>query len=252
MALISAAATLVEAEAAERARDLGDAAELAASTLRAELMAARTEAAAEEIGRPLECAYRPTPRRSWRGPAATPTRRRRAAAAAEAWEALARPYPAARVRRREAEALRRGGRARGGGRGGGEALAGAERSAPTGWSREIAGPDRPGAAADGAGARGRRTAAGRRRRRGGRRGAADGAAASDRPLRPDPARAPGAGGAGRGRHQPRDRRRLFMAEKTASVHVSRILAKLGVRSRTEAAAVAYRLAWSTGPAPRDR
>ena len=33
---------------------------------------------------------------------------------------------------------------------------------------------------------------------------------------------------------------LFMAEKTASVHVSRILAKLGVRSRTEAAAVAYR------------
>ena len=33
---------------------------------------------------------------------------------------------------------------------------------------------------------------------------------------------------------------LFMAEKTASVHVSRILAKLDVRSRTEAAAVAHR------------
>ena len=33
---------------------------------------------------------------------------------------------------------------------------------------------------------------------------------------------------------------LHMAEKTASVHVSRILAKLNVRSRTEAAAVAYR------------
>ena len=33
---------------------------------------------------------------------------------------------------------------------------------------------------------------------------------------------------------------LFMAEKTASVHVSRILAKLGVRSRTQAAAVAHR------------
>jgi DNA-binding NarL/FixJ family response regulator len=31
-----------------------------------------------------------------------------------------------------------------------------------------------------------------------------------------------------------------MAEKTASVHVSRILAKLNVRSRTEAAAVAHR------------
>ncbi|MCW3015128.1 MAG: transcriptional regulator, LuxR family, partial [Solirubrobacterales bacterium] len=35
--------------------------------------------------------------------------------------------------------------------------------------------------------------------------------------------------------------RLYMAEKTASVHVSRILAKLDVRSRTEAAAVAHRL-----------
>jgi DNA-binding NarL/FixJ family response regulator len=36
---------------------------------------------------------------------------------------------------------------------------------------------------------------------------------------------------------------LFMAEKTASVHVSRILAKLGVHSRTEAAAVAHRGGW---------
>ena len=34
---------------------------------------------------------------------------------------------------------------------------------------------------------------------------------------------------------------LYMAEKTASVHVSRILAKLGVSSRTQAAAVAHRL-----------
>ncbi len=35
---------------------------------------------------------------------------------------------------------------------------------------------------------------------------------------------------------------LYMAEKTASVHVSRILAKLDVRGRTQAAAVAHRLA----------
>jgi ATP/maltotriose-dependent transcriptional regulator MalT len=34
---------------------------------------------------------------------------------------------------------------------------------------------------------------------------------------------------------------LYMSEKTASVHVSRILAKLGVSSRVEAAAVAHRL-----------
>jgi DNA-binding CsgD family transcriptional regulator len=39
---------------------------------------------------------------------------------------------------------------------------------------------------------------------------------------------------------------LFMAEKTASVHVSRILAKLDVRSRTEAAAVAHRLGLAVG------
>ncbi len=40
--------------------------------------------------------------------------------------------------------------------------------------------------------------------------------------------------------------RLFMAEKTASVHVSRILAKLGVRSRTEAATAAHRLGLVAG------
>jgi DNA-binding CsgD family transcriptional regulator len=39
---------------------------------------------------------------------------------------------------------------------------------------------------------------------------------------------------------------LFMAEKTASVHVSRILSKLGVQSRTQAAAVAHRLHLDSG------
>ena len=38
---------------------------------------------------------------------------------------------------------------------------------------------------------------------------------------------------------------LFMSEKTASVHVSRILAKLDVRGRVEAAAVAHRLGLTT-------
>jgi ATP/maltotriose-dependent transcriptional regulator MalT len=39
---------------------------------------------------------------------------------------------------------------------------------------------------------------------------------------------------------------LFMSEKTASVHVSRILAKLDVGGRVEAAAVAHRLGLTTG------
>jgi DNA-binding CsgD family transcriptional regulator len=45
---------------------------------------------------------------------------------------------------------------------------------------------------------------------------------------------------------------LYMAEKTAGVHVSRMLAKLDVRSRTEAAAVAHRLglAWCCRPDTR--
>ncbi len=34
---------------------------------------------------------------------------------------------------------------------------------------------------------------------------------------------------------------LFISPKTASVHVSRIIAKLDVRNRVEAAAVAHRL-----------
>lgn len=42
--------------------------------------------------------------------------------------------------------------------------------------------------------------------------------------------------------------RLFMAEKTASVHVSRILAELDVKSRTEAAAVAHRHGLAAPPA----
>jgi DNA-binding NarL/FixJ family response regulator len=37
---------------------------------------------------------------------------------------------------------------------------------------------------------------------------------------------------------------LYISPKTASVHVSNILAKLGGHTRVEAAAVAHRLAWT--------
>ncbi|MCY0941201.1 LuxR C-terminal-related transcriptional regulator [Streptomyces sp. H34-S5] len=42
---------------------------------------------------------------------------------------------------------------------------------------------------------------------------------------------------------------LFIAPKTASVHVSNILAKLGVAGRGEAAALAHRLRLFAGPGP---
>jgi DNA-binding NarL/FixJ family response regulator len=44
-----------------------------------------------------------------------------------------------------------------------------------------------------------------------------------------------------GRSNPQIAGALFISPKTASVHVSNILAKLGVGSRVEAAAVAHRL-----------
>ena len=44
-----------------------------------------------------------------------------------------------------------------------------------------------------------------------------------------------------GENEPTNRRALFVSEKTASVHVSNILRKLGVSSRVDAAAVAERL-----------
>jgi DNA-binding CsgD family transcriptional regulator len=224
MALVSAAATMVEAEAAERARDLGDAAELEAAVARAELGAARTAAAAEEIGRTLECAYRldaeadlARARRDADAPA-------RAAAAAAAWDGLGRPYPAARARRREAEALVSAGEREAAAAVAAEALAAAERLGSEWLAREVAGfiararLRTIGADHDGAGA-----------------------GEADDPFGLTPRERQVLAAVAEGATNREIAAQLFMAEKTASVHVSRILAKLGVRSRTEAAAVAYRL-----------
>ena len=43
---------------------------------------------------------------------------------------------------------------------------------------------------------------------------------------------------------------LFISEKTASVHVSHILAKMHVASRVEAASVAHRMGWTAGVRPK--
>jgi predicted ATPase/DNA-binding CsgD family transcriptional regulator len=256
MALISAAAAAVEAEAAERARDLGDSAEVEASKLRAELMAARTQAAAEEIGkRPLECAYGLTAEAHLARARGDADAVERADAAASAWEALSRPYQAAQMRLREAEAHAARGERRAAGAAAAQALAAAEELGSAWLAADVAGfiararlPT--GGAARGDGARGRGASGGRRD------GGGDGSGSDGAVSGPD-------GGPGETDEDPfgltpRERQvlaalangatnreiaaSLYMAEKTASVHVSRILAKLGVRSRTEAAAVAHRLA----------
>ncbi|MFT3863083.1 MAG: AAA family ATPase [Solirubrobacterales bacterium] len=234
MALISAAATAVEAEAAERARDLGDAAEVEASVLRAELMAARTEAAAEEVGRRLEGAYRTEAESDLaraRGDADAPAR---AAVAAAAWEELSRPYLAAQARRREAEAHAAAGDREAAGATAARALAEAERIGSAWLASELAGfiararlpGGAPMAAADG----------------GSRDGVGGAKAADEDPFGLTPRERQVLAALAEGATNREIAADLYMAEKTASVHVSRILAKLGVRSRTEAAAVAHRLA----------
>ncbi|WP_461028111.1 helix-turn-helix domain-containing protein, partial [Streptomyces sparsus] len=52
-----------------------------------------------------------------------------------------------------------------------------------------------------------------------------------------------------GRSNPQIAGELFISPKTASVHVSRILAKLGVAGRGEAAALAHRLRLLPTPSP---
>jgi ATP/maltotriose-dependent transcriptional regulator MalT len=146
--------------------------------------------------------------------------------AAGAWEALGRPYPAAYARWREAEALMSARDRDGAVRAASDALATARRLGSAWLADEV----------ESLAARARLTLGA---------DAAPRARTADEDEIDDPfgltARerdvlALVAGGA----TNREIGERLHMAEKTASVHVSRILAKLNVRSRTEAAAVAHR------------
>ncbi len=223
MANVSAAGAAVEADAAASARDLGDEEELRASLARAELMAARTEAAAESSPHALTAAYAA----SATAEAARARRDERAAelegAAALAWEELGRPYPVAVHRWREAEALTAVGERERAGAAAGAALA-AARGLGSAWLAEEV---------ESLVARGRLTAS----------PTVDGdgsAEPAEDPFGLTPRERQVLAAVAEGATNREIAERLFMAEKTASVHVSRILAKLGVRSRTEAAAVAHR------------
>jgi DNA-binding CsgD family transcriptional regulator len=224
MARVAATGVRVEADAAVRARDLGEDPSFAVAMAGA--LIARVDACAEG-DRPVEAAFL----------ASAHAEQARAEnrddpqlwlAAVAAWEALGRPYRAAQARRRRAEAL----------------LAGGDRDAAAAEARDAL------TAAQTIGARWLASEI---------EGFALRARLRLEPDEPSPAPAQAAADAGEDPFglTPRERQvlalladgrtnreigaALYMAEKTASVHVSRILSKLDVRSRTEAAAVAHRV-----------
>jgi ATP/maltotriose-dependent transcriptional regulator MalT len=239
-ARIARAATVgvkIEADIAQHARDRGDHEAERDAIARAELLVGRVEAAAAGPEAPVEAAYALTAQAEF-GRATGEDEPQRWAASAAAWDALERPYFSAQVRWREAEAL----------------FASGDRDAATTTAC---------AARDAAAALGSawlqaevESFAARARLR---------VAALD--GEDDPAAVAAAGDADQDEDPfgltPRERQvltlvargatnreigeTLYMAEKTASVHVSRILAKLDVRSRTEAAGVAHRMGLDQAP-----
>jgi DNA-binding NarL/FixJ family response regulator len=224
LARLSAAGATVEADVAQRARDLGEAGPERAALAAVDVHVARAEATARREG-PLELAWLALARaeRTRAAGAADPPAY---AAAAAAWSDLDRPYPAAVLRFRAAEAhVQAGDR---------DPAAEAARAAHAAAARLGAG-----------------WLCGEIERLAARARLQLGVAVEQ------PAPAPGdENGEDPFGLTPRERQvlalvaqgatnrqiaaDLFMAEKTASVHVSRILAKLDVRSRTEAAGVAVR------------
>jgi predicted ATPase/DNA-binding CsgD family transcriptional regulator len=234
IARISCVGMRVEADRAQRARDLREPAERRDALARARIHVDRLTAAAQDGG-PVERA------RLAQGKAEMAEARGRGAAgewrrAAEAWEKIERPYPAANARWHEAEALAGADDRAGAAEAASAALTVAQQLGSEWLAREVrtlaerARLDLQGVSAPaGAGATN-----------------GDGAGSAGHSEEPDPFGL-----------TPRERQvlallaegatnrqigaALFMAEKTASVHVSRILAKLGVQGRTQAAAVAHRL-----------
>jgi DNA-binding NarL/FixJ family response regulator len=224
MARVSATGVRVEADAAVRARDLGEDPSFAVAS--AGGLIARVEACAEG-DRPVEAAFFASARAEQSRAAGNDDPDLWTAAVA-AWEALGRPYRAAQALRRKAEALLARGEREPAAASALAALTSAQDIGARWLASEI-------------------------------EGFALRARLRLEPDEPSPAPALGAADAGEDPFglTPRERQvlalladghtnreigtTLYMAEKTASVHVSRILSKLDVRSRTEAAALAHRV-----------
>jgi DNA-binding CsgD family transcriptional regulator/tetratricopeptide (TPR) repeat protein len=222
VAQIAAAGAAVEADVAQRARDLGEPDVERDAISRAEIHLMRVEAAAGEAG-PVEVAR-------LAGAEAEVERARRVggdpekwAAASDGWAAIERPYQAALARWREAEAHLAAGDRDAAGRAAATALDAARRLGATWLANEL----------DGLVARGRLrldTTAPQEA----------GSEDDEEPFGLTPRERQVLSLVSAGATNREIGAQLYMAEKTASVHVSRILAKLGVRSRTEAAAFAHR------------
>ena len=233
IARVSVVGARLEADRAQRARDLRETGQRRDALARATIHVERLDAAAAEGG-PVERAYLAEARAEL-ARARDKGGAREWALTATAWDEVQRPYPAATARWRQAEALVAGGNRT-------EAAKVAARGASGGTSARL------GVARGGAdhARRSRPARAGPRpgrRRRGRQREPRRSTARVDEPdpfgLTPRERQVLGLLAQGATNRQ--IGAALFMAEKTASVHVSRILAKLDVQGRTEAAAVAHRL-----------
>jgi DNA-binding NarL/FixJ family response regulator len=225
---VAAAGLRIEGDAGQVARDRRDEDTERRARERADALLVRVRVAAEGAGAALASAELASAEaeyaRATGADAMAPW-----AAAAESWEALKRPYPAAYARWREAEALMAARDREGAARAAADALAAARRLGSAWLAEEVESLAARARLQLGAEAPGSATGA----------GDGDGDEPDDpfglTPRERDVLALVASGATNREIGE-----RLHMAEKTASVHVSRILAKLNVRSRTEAAAVAHR------------
>ncbi len=224
IARVSLAGLRVEADRAQRARDLGDASMRRDALARARLHLGRIDAAAQDGG-PVE-RVRLAQAKAEMARARGRARARDWARAAQAWEAIAQPYPTAVAHWREAECLVVAGDRGVAADAATRALSGAQALGSRWLEREVR------TLAD----RGRLSLHGARLAP-----TAPEAAAPEDPFGLTARERQVLALVAQGATNRQIGAALYMAEKTASVHVSRILAKLDVRGRTEAAAVAHRL-----------
>jgi DNA-binding CsgD family transcriptional regulator len=225
IARVTAVGVRVEADFAQRARDLREKRDERDAGARARVHVQRLRAVAQEGG-PVE--------RAWSAVGAADYARARGrndptlwAKAARHWDAIERPYLAALVRWREAEAYVEGGERAAAAEPARVALETAQRLGAAWLAGEVAAlcdraridldPDSD------------------------RRASTDGDGAEPDPFGLTARERQVLALIAEGATNRQIGAALFMAEKTASVHVSRILSKLGVRSRTQAAAVAHRM-----------